>query len=131
MIILTGVGRYDTAIIGEGSQLLSFDDTTFKYFPSSASLEFYDGAADSWNSHTSLHLSQGTYRLYDVRDELNLHETLHLELEDEGGFLTCYLIPNGFPTVHRKRVRYIATPQHAGDNDSVIVQFRLLERGGL
>ena len=131
MIILTGVGRYDTAIIGEGSQLLSFDDTTFKYFPSSASLEFYDGAADSWNSHTSLHLSQGTYRLYDVRDELNLHETLHLELEDEGGFLTCYLLPNGFPNSRQKRVRQIVTFQQIGNNDSVVVQLHLIEGGNL
>lgn len=132
MIILTNTGRYDVAIIGEGSRILSFDGNSFKYFPTSATLEYYDEIDDPWNTHYSLPLSEGLYRLYRVQDELNFHETLHLELEEEGGFLTCYLLPNGFPNSRQKRVRQIDTLQQIGNNDSVVVrQLHLIERGNL
>lgn len=54
-------------------------------------------------------LSMGDYRLYDVDDEPNLSDQLHLELEVGMGNWQGYLLLSGLPSEQHKRGRIIPT----------------------
>lgn len=56
-------------------------------------------------------LSIGKYRLYDVRDEPELTDLIHLELLVGDGMWQGYLLPLGMPTDVKKRGRVIPTEE--------------------
>lgn len=54
-------------------------------------------------------LSIGNYRLYEVKDEKDLTDVIHLELFIGDGRWQGYLLPTGLPTDTKKRNRIIPT----------------------
>ncbi len=56
-------------------------------------------------------LSVGKYRIYEVKDEPNLTDLLHLELLVGEGIWQGYLFPKGLPTSTEKRKRIIPTKE--------------------
>lgn len=56
-------------------------------------------------------LSIGKYRLYDVKDEPDLTDLIHLELLVGDGMWQGYLLPLGLPTTTKKRGRIIPTEE--------------------
>lgn len=65
----------------------------------------------SHKTHKANHiLAVGNYRLYDVKDEKNLSDRLHLELYVGDGVWQGYLLPTGLPT--DKKIRNGIIPTH-------------------
>lgn len=60
---------------------------------------------------TDATLSEGDYKVYDVKDEPYLTDLMHLELEVGRGKWQGYLLPTGFPDDSKKRSRIIPTKQ--------------------
>lgn len=56
-------------------------------------------------------LAVGKYRLYEVKDEPELADTLHLELSTGKGNWQGYLLITGFPSDKTKRSRIIPTKE--------------------
>ncbi|OGH21491.1 MAG: hypothetical protein A2958_01455 [Candidatus Levybacteria bacterium RIFCSPLOWO2_01_FULL_38_13] len=56
-------------------------------------------------------LSAGSYRLYEVTDEPNLIDGMHLELLAGEGLWQGYLLPTGLPTRKKVRNRIIPTKE--------------------
>lgn len=56
-------------------------------------------------------LAVGKYRLYEVKDEPKLTDTLHLELLTGKGNWQGYLLITGFPNKEDKRSRIIPTKE--------------------
>lgn len=56
-------------------------------------------------------LAVGKYRLYEVKDEQKLADTIHLELSTGKGNWQGYLLITGFPTAKDKRSRIIPTKE--------------------
>ncbi len=56
-------------------------------------------------------LAVGKYRLYEVKDESDLTDLMHLELFVGGGMWQGYLLATGFPTDEKKRSRIIPTKE--------------------
>lgn len=66
----------------------------------------------SRRSHiTDCILSMGSFRLYDVKDELRLPGKQLLTLEVGADIWQGYLLPTGLPTARRKRVRILIAHQ--------------------
>ena len=64
----------------------------------------------SHNPHKTDHLlAVGKYRLYEVEEELQLTDTLHLELLVGEGIWQGYLLITGLPDDEKKRSRIIPT----------------------
>ncbi len=64
----------------------------------------------SHKSHKVDHiLSIGKYRLYEVKDEQNFTDLLHLELHVGDGVWQGYLLPTGLPSNTKIRNRIIPT----------------------
>ncbi len=63
-------------------------------------------------SHEVDHLlSAGNYRIYDVKDEDNIADLLHLELFVGEGLWQGYVLPTGLPNDEKKRNRIIPTKE--------------------
>ena len=56
-------------------------------------------------------LASGKYRIYEVKDEPDLADTIHLELFTGKGLWQGYLLITGFPTSEHKRTRIIPTSE--------------------
>lgn len=56
-------------------------------------------------------LSVGKYRIYEVEQESNLSDQLHIELCVGTGLWQGYLLPTGLPTETKKRSRIIPTQE--------------------
>ncbi len=54
-------------------------------------------------------VAEGNYRLYDVKNEPELTDLIHLELFVGEGKWQGYLLPTGFPEAKKKRSRIIPT----------------------
>ena len=66
----------------------------------------------SHNPHKADHiLSVGKYRMYEVKDEQDLTDLVHLELLAGDGVWQGYLLPTGLPTDKKKRNRIIPTKE--------------------
>lgn len=63
----------------------------------------------SIKTHTTL--STGKYRLYDVKNESNLTENLHLELMIAQGKWQGYVLPTGFPREVNTKKQIIPTEE--------------------
>jgi hypothetical protein len=56
-------------------------------------------------------LAKSKYRLYEVKDEPDLTDLLHLELHVGNGTWQGYLLPTGLPDKKKKRNRIIPTDE--------------------
>ena len=56
-------------------------------------------------------LASGKYRIYEVKNEPSLTDTLHLELFTGKSLWQGYLLITGFPTTEHKRSRIIPTTE--------------------
>lgn len=56
-------------------------------------------------------LSIGEYRIYDIKDEINYSDQLHLELSVGAGQWQGYLLLTGLPTDKKKRNRIVPTKE--------------------
>jgi len=66
----------------------------------------------SHKSHEVDHLlAAGNYRIYDVKDEPNITDLLHLELFVGEGLWQGYVLPTGLPDNEKKRNRIIPTKE--------------------
>lgn len=64
----------------------------------------------SQNPHKTDHvLAVGKHRIYEVKDEPDLTDLIHLELLVGDGVWQGYLLPTGLPTNENKRNRIIPT----------------------
>lgn len=131
MIRLIQWGRYRLAIIAEGNTIISVDNAVYSLFPDSKTLEIFDTPVSRIGTESAISLHHGEYRMYDVYDELQLAETIHLELEDEDGYVMSYLLPRGLPDQARRRVRQITTTQQISNTNRKIIYVRLIEGGDL
>ena len=60
---------------------------------------------------TDQKLAKGEYRLYDVKDEPKLIDTMHLELSVGGNDWQGYLLITGFPKHKKSKSRIIPTDE--------------------
>lgn len=127
MIRLIQWGRYRLAIIAEGNTIMSIDGRTYSLFSNSNTLELFDELAASIRAEAAITLHHGDYRMYDVYDELDLAETIHLELEDEDGYVKSYLLPHGLPEESRRQVRQLPTTQQITNESRNIIYARLIK----
>jgi len=65
-------------------------------------------------------LSMGRYNLYDVKDEPNLSDQQHLELDVGMSNWQGYLLPTGLPDSHKKRSRIIPTDEIITFNPKIV-----------
>ena len=66
----------------------------------------------SHKSHKVDHiLSTGKYRMYEVKDEPDITDLVHLELLAGDAVWQGYLLPTGLPTDEKKRNRIIPTKE--------------------
>lgn len=56
-------------------------------------------------------LSTGKYRIYEVKDEPKINDTVHLELNVGDGFWQGYLLPTGLPDEEKIRNRIVPTKE--------------------
>lgn len=56
-------------------------------------------------------LALGNYRMYEVEDEPNLMDLIHLELFVGGGKWQGYVLPTGLPTDKKKKSEIIPTDE--------------------
>lgn len=61
--------------------------------------------------HADYFIAIGKYRLYEVKDEPDLTDQIHLELFVGEGLWQGYLLPAGLPTDEKKRNRIIPTKE--------------------
>lgn len=76
--------------IGNGGEILIVSDKNFE-----------DGTL----------LCLGSYRMYKVKDEQNLSNDIHLELQVGLGEWQGYILPTGLPTNKKKRSSILATKE--------------------
>lgn len=126
MIRLIQWGNYRLAMIAEGNAFISIDDDAYSLYPDYKTLELSDADIDA-----ALTLHHGDYRLYDVYDEPQLAETIHLELEDEDGYIKSYLLPRGLPENSKRRVRQLTTAQQITHSAHEIIIVKMIKRGNL
>lgn len=129
MIRLIQWGRYKLAIIAEDTTILSVDNEIYSLFPHANKIELFNELASPMGPESAITLHQGDYRMYDVYDELQLAETIHLELEDEDGYVTSYLLPRGLPNETWRRVRQILTDQQITNSSRNIIFVKLIGKG--
>lgn len=126
MIRLIRWGNYRLAMIAEGNALISIDDDVYSLYPDYKTMGLSDADMDA-----ALTLHHGDYRLYDVYDEPQLAETIHLELEDEDGYIKSYLLPRGLPGNSKRRVRQLTTTQQITHSAHEIIFVKMIKRGNL
>lgn len=126
MIRLIQWGNYRLAMIAEGNAFISIDDDVYSLYPDYKTMESSEADMDA-----ALTLHHGDYKLYDVYDEPQLTETIHLELEDEDGYIKSYLLPQGLPVNSKRRVRQLTTTQQITHSGYDIIFVKMLQRGSL
>lgn len=124
MIRLIQWGNYRLAIIAEGNAIVSLDDDVYSLYPEYKTMELSDIDID-----TALVLHRGDYKLYDVYDEPQLAETIHLELEDEDGYIVNYLLPQGLPVNSKRRTRQLTTTQQITYSGRDIIFVKMIKGG--
>ncbi len=108
MVKVIKTGNYTLIETKEQTKILTLDDTqTFAW------VNVVDIGEILVTSH-KVHkadaiLAIGRYRLYDVDDEPNLSDQLHMELCVGEGVWQGYLLPTGLPSDTKKRNRIIPT----------------------
>ena len=109
MITLMGTGNYRLIETKKDTKILYLDNQVFAWITSKNIGEIL---IVSHKAHkTDCLLSVGTYNLYAVKDEENLTDLQHLELNVGDDTWQGYLLLTGLPDDRKKRSRIIPTPQ--------------------
>lgn len=110
MIKLLEEGKYNLAETVNQVKILSLDDKKIYIWINADNIG--EILITSLKQHKSHHiLSVGNYRLYDVKDEKDLTDLLHLELHTGNSTWQGYLLPKGLPNNQKKRGRIIPTKE--------------------
>jgi hypothetical protein len=109
MITRIDGGTFELTETGHGTKILVLNDLPYVWIvaPGIGSLLIYTDQPHE----TSEILSKGHFRLFQVRDEPELSDQLHLELEFSKNQWQGYLLPTGLPDDTDTRKRLIATHQ--------------------
>ncbi len=110
MIKLLREGHYNLIETKNQTKILILDGEKRNVFAWINAAEIGEILVTSHKSHKIDHiLSLGRYRMYQVKDEPDLTDLIHLELHTGEGIWQGYLLPNALPTDDRKRGRIIPT----------------------
>lgn len=112
MIKLIKEGKYSLIETRNDVKVLKLDGEAFVWIFTKAIGEML---VTTHKSHkTDQKLSKGDYRIYDIKNEPNLVDQLHLEFSIGEGDWQGYLLPTGFPRDKKTRSRIISTTELAG-----------------
>jgi hypothetical protein len=107
MIKLIKKGKYSLVETRNDVKVLKLDRKTYVWIFTKSIGEML---VTTHRSHkTDQKLAKGEYRIYDVEDEPDLVDQLHLELAIGEGDWQGYLLPTGFPKDDKTRSRIIPT----------------------
>lgn len=110
MITLLSQGDYQLIEIKNLSRILKISDKgTFAWINAKGIGEILNLTHKKQKAEYVL--SVGKYRIYDVKDDPKLTDTLHLELSTGKGSWQGYLLITGLPTDKNKRSRIIPTKE--------------------
>lgn len=119
MITLIQNGTYRLIETKHNTKILYLDDAVYAWLEPTGIGEILIASYDKHK--VDCVLSVGQFTLYDVVDEPELSDQLHLELEAGMDVWQGYLLPTGLPNEDKKRRRIIPThevitgnPAHAG-----------------
>lgn len=110
MVKLVQEGKYSLIETARQTKILTLDqENIFAWINAE---EIGEILVTSHKPHKVDHvLSLGSYRAYDVKDEPDLTDLVHLELFVGNGKWQGYLLPTGLPTNEKKRNRIIPTKE--------------------
>lgn len=107
MITIMRTGDYRLIETKHNTKILYLDNDVFAWLEPTGIGEIL---VTSYDKHTAdCILSVGEYLIYDVEDEPELSDQLHLELSVGGNIWQGYLLLTGLPTDDKKRSRIIPT----------------------
>jgi hypothetical protein len=109
MIKLIKKGKYTLIETRNDVKILKLDGITFVWVFTKSIGEML--VATHRGHKTDQKLAKGEYRIYDVDNEPNLVDQLHLELAIGDGDWQGYLLPTGFPKNKKTRSRIIPTSE--------------------
>ncbi|HVZ58978.1 MAG TPA: hypothetical protein VG935_04475 [Patescibacteria group bacterium] len=109
MITCIQQGRYKLLETKHQTKILQLDEITFAWINAQEIGEIL--VATHRPFKTDAILSVGNFRLYEVEQEKDLTDTLHLELHAGNGTWQGYLLPTGLPSEDKKRNRIIPTSE--------------------
>jgi len=107
MIKLLKKGKYSLIETRNDVKILKLDKKTFVWIFTKSIGEML--VVTHHGHKTDQKLAKGEYRIYDVLDEPQLVDQLHLELSIGEGDWQGYLLPTGFPKDRKTRTRIIPT----------------------
>ncbi len=113
MIRLKKQGKYQLGETKSGVKLLHLDDKQYIWLniPSIGDVL----SLPSLPHVTTAVFSEGVYRLYDVKDESDLVDLRHLELEIDSNQWQSYLLLTGLPRGRKRRSRIIPTNEKVAE----------------
>ena len=109
MIRLLKKGKYSLIETRNDTKVLKLGGKTFVWIFTKSIGEML--VATHRGHKTDQKLAKGDYKLYEVKDEPKLVDTLHLELSVGEGDWQGYLLPTGFPKNKKTRSRIIPTDE--------------------
>ena len=107
MITTLRTGLYKLIETKHNTKVLYLDNDVFAWVEPKNIGEIL--VASHKTHRTDCILSMGHFHIYDVKDEPNLSDQIHLELEAGRNVWQGYLLLSGLPDVHKKRGRIIPT----------------------
>ncbi|MBP6882434.1 MAG: hypothetical protein KBC15_02655 [Candidatus Levybacteria bacterium] len=109
MIKLVRYGQYELSETKHQTKVLALDDDFFAWVNVEGIGEILVTARDVHDIECVL--CRGTYKMYEVKDEPNLTDLVHLELFVGDGMWQGYLLTTGLPNEEKIRVRVIPTKE--------------------
>lgn len=107
MIFLLEEGQYRLIETKGHTKILILEKKMFAWVNAA---EIGEILVTSHKTHEVDHLlTIGKYRLYEVRNEPKLKDSIHLELSVGHGYWQGYVLPTGLPNDKKKRNRIIPT----------------------
>lgn len=107
MIQLIRSGHYTLIETKAQTKILDLDGDTFAWINAA---DIGEILVTTHKSHvTDNILAVGTFRMYEVKDEPDITDLIHLELHTGNGVWQGYLLPTGLPNEEKKRNRIIPT----------------------
>lgn len=109
MIKLLKDGRYELLETKHQTKILVLDDAFFAWINVEGIGEILVTSKGIYD--TECVLCKGAYRMYEVKDEPNLTDLIHLELFVGDGVWQGYLLTSGLPKDEKRRARIIPTKE--------------------
>jgi hypothetical protein len=107
MIRLIDSGRYDLIETKTGTKVLKLNDVTYAWVNAK---DIGEILVTTHKQHkTDAVLSIGRFNIYEVKDEPDITDLFHLELEVGENIWQSYLLLTGLPDDDKKRTRIIPT----------------------